>query len=196
MQPIFGDIAWTCAECLRPHVFELLAEAEDVVMEKHLSSALRPDITIMGPGRRPTALLEVRKTYLSKEAKRFAHAEGIPLFVVDVLDGVSEQATLHNRQRRWYDDIPELDEESRQLAQAAEGFSATVFDPWYDSKGDLVDAFLRYNDEEPDEALSWLGIPSPRRGHLLFAHESTLGCESQRLDPTYWLKQSLGRKAS
>ena len=118
------------------------------------------------------------------------------MFVVDVLDGESEQATLHNRQRRWYDDIPEFDEESRQLARLVEAIPGTVFEPFHDSKGDLVDAFLSYSDEDPDGVLSLLGMPQPRRGHFLFAHDSTLGCESQRMDSMPWLSLPRERAVS
>ncbi len=189
--PMFGDITWTCRKCLKPHVFELLDQATDVVVERRLANGLRPDITILGPGGSPLVIIEFKKTNLSGEVNAFAKAKGIALFVVDVLDGVNEQASLHNRHRRWYDDIPEFDEESRLVARLAESFPATVFEPFHDSNGDLVDAFLTYSDKDGDNALSLMGMPHPRRGHFLFAHDSTLGCDSQRLDRMSWLYEGL-----
>ena len=186
---MFGDITWTCSECLKPHVFELLDQATDVVLEKRLSNGLRPDITISGRAGRPIAFIEFKKTNVSDRIIEYAESEGIPLFVVDVLDGSSEQQSLHNRQRRWYDGIRDFSKEDRQLARAAECFSGTVYEPIHDSDGHLVDAYLRYDDEDPEQnkILSLLGMPGPRRGHYLFAHNSTLGCESQRLERVPWL---------
>ena len=192
----FGDISWVCRECLKPHVFELLGQATDVVLEKRLPNGLQPDITVSGRAGRPIAFIEFKKTNVSDRVIEYAESEGIPLFVVDVLDGSSEQQSLHNRQRRWYDDVAEFDEESRQLFRWADSFPGTVFEPFYDSNGDLVDAFLNYSDEDPEGVLSLLGIPSPRRGHFLFAHDSTLGCESQRIDAMPWLSPPRERAAS
>ena len=185
--PMFGDITWTCRECLKPHVFEPLAGAVDAVLEKRLANGLRPDITIIGPEGKPIVLIEFKKTNVSERVRQFAEESGTPLFVIDVLDGESEQATLDNRQRRWYDNIPDFDDESRQVARLAESFPATVFEPFYDSDGNLVDAFLTYHDDDSDQVLSRIGMPKPRRGHYLFAHESTLGCESQRRERMPWL---------
>jgi hypothetical protein len=192
--PMFGDITWTCRECLRPHVFELLDQATDVVVERRLANGLRPDITIVGPGGAPLVVIEFKKTTLSAEVNAFVKAKGIPLFVVNVLDGVNEQASLHNRQRQWYDDNPDFDEESREMARMVEAFPQTTFVPVHDANGNLADAFLTYPDKESDQVLSLIGMPSPRRGHMLFAHDSTLGCESQRQDRMPWLYA--GRRAS
>ncbi len=185
--PFFREIVWNCRQCSRPHTYDLLHGVTSVVVEQRLGNGLRPDLTIVGADGQPIAFIEFRKSNLSSKMWRHARDADIPLFVVDVLDGESEQATLHNRQRRWYDDIPEFDEESRQMARLVEDFPATVFEPFHDSNGDLVDAFLDYNDDDSEGVLSLLGMPSPRRGHYLFAHDSTLGCDSQRLDRMPWL---------
>ena len=177
-EPFFGEIAWSCRVCLRPHIYDLLHGAGEVVMEERLGSGVRPDITIKGVTGEPVALLEFRKSNLSERVRQFAEESGTPLFVIDVLDGESEQATLHNRQRRWYDDVPELDDGFREMALAVESFPKTEFTPIHDSDGNLLDVTLIYDSDEP----SLVGLPSPRRGHFLFAHESTLGCDSQSLD--------------
>lgn len=189
--PFFGEIVWNCRQCSKPHTYDLLHGATEVVAEQRLGNGLRPDLMVLGPAGEPTAFIEFRKSNLSGKIWRHACDAGVPLFVVDVLDGESEQPTLHNRQRRWYDDIPEFDEESRRIARMAESFPATVFEPFHDSNGDLVGAFLTYSDKDPDQALSLIGMPSPRRGHFLFAHDSTLGCDSQRQDPMPWLSRGL-----
>ena len=187
--PFFGEITWNCRECSNPHTYDLLHGATAVVMEQRLQNTLRPDLAILGSAGKPIALLEFRKSNLSDRVWQYATEEGIPLFVIDVLDGESEQPTLHNRQRRWYDHIPEFDEESRRMARLAESFPATVFEPFHNSSGDLVDAFLHYNNEDAstNAVLSLMEMPKPRRGHYLFAHESTLGCESQRPARMPWL---------
>ena len=159
-----------------------------MVAEKRLGNGLKPDLTILGPTGEPVAFIEFRKSNLSMKMWTYAQEAEIPLFVINVLDGVSEQASLHNRQRRRYDDAA-FSEEDRQLARAVECFPQTVFEPFYDANGNLVDAFLHYNDEDPEQnrVLSLFGMPRPRRGHLLFAHDSTLGCDSQRPERMPWL---------
>ncbi len=185
--PFFGEITWNCRQCWKPHTYDLLYGATAVVTEQRLKNGLRPDLAILGPTGEPIAFLEFRKSNLSGKIWEYAMQANIPLFVIDVLHEDSEQPTLHNRQRRWYDAIPEFDEESRRMARAVECFPATVLEPFYNSHGDLVDAFLTYHDDDPEQVLSMFGIPSPRRGHLLFAHESTLGCDSQRPERMPWL---------
>ena len=185
--PFFGEIVWNCRQCSKPHTYDLLQGATAVVVERRLGNGLRPDLAILGPAGEQRAFIEFRKSSLSSKMWMHALDADIPLFVVDVLDGESEQATLHNRQRRWYDGNPDFNEEDKQLARLAESFPATVFEPFYDSNGDLLDAFLQYNNEDPEGVLSLFGMPSPRRGHFLFAHDSTLGCDSQRQDRMAWL---------
>lgn len=185
--PFFGEIVWNCRQCSKPHTYDLLYGAAAVVSEQRLGNGLRPDLTILGPAGEQLAFIEFRKSSLSSRMWTHARGADIPLFVVDVLDGVSEQATLHNRQRRWCDDVPEFEEESRQMARLVDVFPGTVFEPFHDSNGDLVDAFLHYNDEDPEGVLSLFTMPRPRRGHFLFAHDSTLGCDSQRQDRMPWL---------
>ena len=186
--PLFGEIAWNCRLCSKPHTYDLIWGATAVVPERRLGNGLKPDLTILGPTGEPAVFIEFRKSNLSPKMWTYAQETGIPLFVVNVLDGVSEQASLHNRQRRWYDDVPEFDETSRQMARAVEGFPQTVFEPFYDVDGELVDAFLHYDNEDPEQnrLLSLFGMPHPRRGHYLFAHDSTLGCESQRRERMPW----------
>ncbi len=185
--PFFGEITWNCGQCWKPHSYDLLYGAAAVVAERRLENGLRPDLAVLGPTGEPVAFLEFRKSNLSGKMWEYATKANIPLFVIDVLETESEQPTLHNRQRRWYDNIPEFDDESRQVARLAESFPATVFEPFYDSDGNLVDAFLTYHDDDPNQVLSRIGMPKPRRGHYLFAHESTLGCESQRRERMPWL---------
>lgn len=185
--PFFGEIVWNCRQCSKPHTYDLLHGATTVVVEQRLGNGLRPDLTVLGPAGEPTAFIEFRKSNLSSTMWTHARDTGIPLFVVDVLDGESEQPTLQNRQRRWYDNVPDFDEESKAMERMVEGFPQTMFLPVHDSKGDLIDAFLHYNDEDPEGTLSLLGMPSPRRGHYLFAHDSTLECDSQRQDRMPWL---------
>ena len=196
--PFFGDVTWNCHECLKPHVYDLLDGATSVVMEERLANGLKPDITIRGLAGQPLVFLEFRKSHLSSRIREFAQAQKIPLFVGKVDNGEGAQATLHNRQRQSYDGILEFDDDMREMARLFESLPGTEFAPFYDSNGDLVDAFLHYDNANPSVhgVLRLIGMPKPHRGHYLFAHDSTLECDSQRLDHMPWLLRPSRAKAS
>lgn len=79
-------ITWTCHPRGHDHLFDLLGGAVDAVAERRLPLVQRsycvPDITILGEGGEPTALLEVEHTHPPDRSLIAARERDIPLFVV------------------------------------------------------------------------------------------------------------------
>ena len=188
VQPFYTEIAWVCGKCLKPHLYNVLAGAALAVSEKwQYGRRTRPDITILNEDNQPLAFVEFKKSSLSKKSESVAREKGIPLFVVDVSDGHNSQNMLNNPERRWYDDIPEIDAKSRKWMRQVDSIpfpgSGTQVDSVFDDDGTFVDSTIHtYNNPETDGHLVTSSIPLPKLGHYLLASRSTLGCESQKQD--------------
>ena len=190
--PTYGDsyripeveIMWRCTVCHMNHLYNILKGATSVVSETwQFGQSCRSDITILDIDDKPLVFIEFKKTNVSQNAKCVAKANGVHLFVVDVLDGKNVQAGLNNPQHRWYDSV-DMDEESKAFLRAGESINLTgthsAFESLYDDGGNIANTTFSYSEPE-DSPID--RIPQPRLGHYMWASWSTMGCESQRLYP-------------
>ncbi len=178
--PLRTEILWICGECQKPHTFDLLKKAYSAVSEKwQFERSVKPDITILNSRELPMVFIEFRKSHLSPKIEEVAETHGIPLFVVDIIDGTSMQGGLYNPQRRWpqrrwYDNI-DMPAESKAFMRQSDSIRlpnsySCDFTSIFDDNGRPVDHTLKI-DGEP-----MFPIPSPNFGHYLFATWSNIEC--------------------
>ena len=97
-----SKIIWLCAQCLKPHKWDLLDNGACEVLQnkKAPGFSVRPDITLVNSEGRPTAFIEFHDSHLSRKAVAVAKEHSIPLFVVDIKRTLDEfQMGLQNPQR-------------------------------------------------------------------------------------------------
>ncbi len=188
--PMFGEIVWVCDECMKVHMWDLLADgAARVLRERQLpGSLIRPDITVLDKDDRPLALIEFQGSHLSRQVKCVAKCRQIPLFVVDV-ERVPEvfQMGLQNPRRGMFRVLTDAsghpytkqhawaDQVSYRFAEGVgkEGNVSSEFAPVPDSHGNLADVHFH-------AAGRSTALPSPSLGPYLVATWSNLKCDSQR----------------
>ena len=187
----YGLIVWTCEDCMKPHVWDLLDGAARVLSNRTIplmGSRVRPDLTVLDSSDRPLALVEFRKSHLSSAVRELADRKGIPLFVVDITESSDRfQLGLNNRRRFALRYLrPELSPDEEAIEEAMErsmdmlsydvgrtGGVSSEFSRVQDDHGNLIDIGFRADGKT--EAL-----PEPSVGGFLVAHRSNLSCESQR----------------
>ena len=191
-KPIYGEIAWTCGDCLRVHVWDLLDGTVRAISNKRvpgLDSRVRPDITLLGEDDRVLAFLEFRRSHLSNAVKVIAKERDIPLFVVDIENSLAEfQTGLNNPRRGMWEAImpsnidPETAEMARKMAEASYRFQESVGE-----EGGVAGSFCAFPDENGNlrdvvfhAAGKSSSLPAPSIGAYLVAGESSLTCESQQ----------------
>ena len=183
-RPIYGEIVWTCGKCLRVHMWDLLDGTVRAISNKRvpsLGSRVRPDITLLGRDDNILAFLEFRRSHLSNAVRDIAEDRGIPLFIVDIENSLTEfQTGLNNPRRGIWDSIApseinrKMDETAFRFQECVgkEGGMAGSFCAAPDANGDL--AHVVFHAVGKSSAL-----PGPSLGGYLVAGESSLPCESQ-----------------
>ena len=195
----YGLIFWTCGDCLKPHIWDLLEGAVRVVSNQIIPSAssrVRPDLTVLDSWDRPLAFVEFRKSHLSSAVQELAENEGVPLFVVDITASPDDfQLGLNHRRRGALQNLrPDLSPEDEAIEEAMErsmdmlsydvginGGVSSEFSQIQDHEGNLVDILFRADGKTG-------ALPEPSMGGFLVAHQSNLSCESQ----TRWLTEGTG----
>ena len=191
-EPIFGEIVWTCGNCLRVHMWDLLDGTARATSNKRvpgLDSRIRPDITLLGKDDTVLAFLEFRRSHLSNTVKGVADDLDIPLFVVDIENSLAEfQTGLNNPHRGMWEAIrpsnidPEIADMGRKMAEVDYRFQESIgqgggvagsFCAIPDSNGNLADVVFH-------AAGKSRALPEPSMSAYLVASESNLPCESQR----------------
>ena len=183
----FGKIVWTCRDCLRVHMWDLLDGAARVISNRRvpgINSRVRPDITILDNDDSAVAFLEFRKTHLSSAVRDVASQLNIPLFVIDVESSLDEfQSGLNNPRRGMWSAIDPTDDGYRRTdefnyrvleAQTVSGnFSGSSFCVIPSDDGEVSDVVFHAVGKSD-------ALPDPAIGKYLVAAESSLGCESQK----------------
>lgn len=184
-RPFFADIAWFCDTCLQGHLYELPKEAADVSVEKSwFDRAVRPDVTVIDKCGEPLVFFEFRKSHLSQRIQAIAREHAIPLFVIDVVSDHSQRQRLHNPQHRWYDEVVELDDATKNEMRLLDSFPGSHFNVLPNQDGKAVPTLhhIPNLEDEPNGP----SLPSPHFGHYLLADQSTLDCDSQQR----WLEEA------
>ncbi len=180
VEPWYDTILWICAQCSKPHVYDLLETDDSVRMEAWVfGRSCRPDITIFDGDANPKVFIEFRKSSSGK-SREIADAHNIPWFEIEVLDGVNSNVGLINESRQYWEDWLDLDEKTKESVRRIDPVmpGSTVFMPVIDDDGKLLDTYFTHKSNEDEENLTDY-LPQPHRGHYLLAHSSNLGCESQ-----------------
>ena len=196
-RPFWGKIVWTCSDCLRPHVWDLLKGADSVISDQKvptLDSRIRPDITILDETGRSLAFIEFLKSHLSESVEELAKDLNIPLFIVDI--GNASQSGLYNPRRGMWTAIAESTQISEELAaeyrkadefnyrmaesMAAAGGTSSSFSAIPDEHGNYVDAVFHAigkSNALPDPAIG---------GYLVASRVDNLPCERQLEAQSGW----------
>ena len=178
--PLHGEVVWTCAECLKPHFFDLLKNARSVECEAwQFGRSCRPDITILEERDKPVAFVEFVKSNPPGKVHDVAKGKGIPLFEIPVNDDESFTGGLYNPDRRLYDNFDWISDKDKEMMRRLDsgqlsGNHASV-EPYFDNEGNLLDVTFHYSDDGSVPTT----VPNPRLGPYLYAEKSTLDCTSQ-----------------
>ncbi len=186
-----SKIIWLCAQCLKPHKWDLLDNGACEVLQnkKAPGFSVRPDITLVNSEGRPTAFIEFHDSHLSRKAVAVAKEHSIPLFVVDIKRTLDEfQMGLQNPQRGMW-----------QAWAEATGVNPNKSDLWADRMNYRAMESLYGRDHSAglrfaaipdgqgglaDVVLHIVGqcsrLPMPSRGPFLLGSWSTLSCDSQK----------------
>lgn len=179
LRPFFADIAWFCDACLRGHLYELPREAADAVVERPwFNRAVRPDLTVIDGRGLPLVFFEFRKSHLSPRITTIAREHAIPLFVIDVNADHTQRQRLHNPQRRWYDEVDSLNDETKKDMRLRDSFPGSYLSVLPNGDGRAIPSL--HHIPNPEGEPNWPPIPNPHFGHYLLADQTTLGCESQQ----------------
>ena len=170
-------ITWTCHPRGHDHLLDLLDGAVHAVAERRLALAdgsyCVPDITVLGAGGEPTALIEVEHTHGPERSLIAARERDIPLFVVPApVDWMLEPAFAPPEP--WV--RTDVDRALREAADAFNRAPARDFERRFeystaeDDDGRL--AFGRYVGSAPDTT-----DRPPLHGHAIQAQSCTWPCD-------------------
>ncbi|MCY3507112.1 MAG: hypothetical protein OXH41_13215 [Chloroflexi bacterium] len=175
--PASQFITWSCRPEGHDHLFDLLDGAVDAAAERRLlltdGSYCVPDISILGEGGEPTALLEVEHTHPPDRSLIAARERDIPLFVVPApADWVLEPAFAPPEP--WVHTA-----EDRALHEAADAFNRAA--------GDELNHRFAYSTTEDDDgrlasgryvgSAPGAGDRPPLHGHAIQAQSCSWSCE-------------------
>ena len=170
-------ITWTCRPHGHDHLLDLLDGAVSAVAERRLpladGSYCIPDITVLGAGGEPTALIEVQHTHPPERSLVAARERDIPLFVVPApADWVLEPGFAPPEASGHTD----VDLALRELVDA-----------FYRAPGSDLDRRFAYSTVEDDDgrlasaryvgSAPGPGDRPPLHGHAIQAQSCTWSCE-------------------